>query len=357
MLNLYIHEVAIHVDHNVDDFKPTFGETPIKTSRSQPELLNHAQINALTTCLSALQAIVGIILSYDTDTVRVLPIFNFVRVAYAVVCLTKLHFAVTSPNSELGKVISREDLKVEQNLDGLLEIYRMAAEGDKCRPASKFLMVLLMLKTWFQKQKGGSGKDNPFARGAKSEEDCFFRRAWNEGPKVETPRSAAGYPPSLHQGEESAKADTPSHESQRGENVALLPGYSTANTPLQLLSEVAMGNSNGLIDGVTSSNAITSRLPNGRQTPSSGSGWYGYTPQDASAPQTSMEYSSSEDINSTIPTYGMSSDIDLEATMGGGFGQALGMTLGDEDFPSMLLDEMFFSRLADGSQNPLENWA
>lgn len=360
-VNLYMHEIAMHVDHNVDDFRPPFSEEHLKPTRHE-ELLNSAHVSGLTICLSAIQSIIGIFLTYDTETVRVQPIFQFVRVAYAVVCLTKLYFTVTSANSDLAKVISREDLKVEHNLDGLLETFRMAAEGDKCRPASKFLMILVMLKTWFQKQKGGGSKDASSGRMTNHvghcEESCPLRKIHsdivrNDRGQAETSKSVGEYPPNLSQGDEPMRAENPNHGTQRGENIAALTGYSNANTPLQLLSEVAMGDSNALVDA----QASAGRLTNGGPTPSSSSaGWYGFNPQEATAPQPSIDYPNTGELNPSNGGYGGLSDAEMEAVLGGGFGQALGMTLGDADFPSMLLDDMFFSTLGDGSQSYLENW-
>ncbi|KAI9787848.1 MAG: hypothetical protein M1816_007415 [Peltula sp. TS41687] len=388
-VNLYMHEIAMHVDHNVDDFKPPFNEDDLKPSRN-PELLNPTHLTGLSTCLSAIQSIIGIFLTYDTETVRVQPIFQFVRVAYAVVCLTKLYFTVTSPNSEMGKVINLEDLKVEHNLDGLLETFRTAAEGDRCRPASKFLMILVMLKSWYQKQKcgGGFNKDasasgrmttNNHAGGQHTEECCPIRRAYSElvrdRSQTETPKSVGGVgylpTPNFSQADEPMRAAESSNRStahQRGETLPSLSGYSTANTPLQLLSEVAMGDSNALVDAQAQAAAahIGGRLSNGgRSTPASSSAasWYGFPAAAAAGPQApSMDYSNpaAGELNSApngVSAGGGLSDAEMDAIMGGGFGQALGMTLGDEDFPSLLLDDMFFSRLGDASsQNSFEQW-
>jgi len=45
-----------------------------------------------------------------------------------------MYFSAASPNSELGKVIDKDNMKVEQYLDGLLDKFRAAAEDDRCRP-------------------------------------------------------------------------------------------------------------------------------------------------------------------------------------------------------------------------------
>ncbi len=153
VVNLYMHEVAMHVDHNVDEFKPPFSEASFHGDMQQPEPLTPAHVDALSTCLDSIDGIFETFLKLDAETIRCLPIAHFVRVAYAVVVLIKMYFAAASPNSDFGKVINKDNMKVEHYLDGLVEVFRAAAAEEKSRPSSKFLMVLTMLKTWFHRQR------------------------------------------------------------------------------------------------------------------------------------------------------------------------------------------------------------
>lgn len=47
VVNLYMHEVAMHVDHNVDEFKPPFTEDSLRPLGEEPDSLTPAHISAL----------------------------------------------------------------------------------------------------------------------------------------------------------------------------------------------------------------------------------------------------------------------------------------------------------------------
>ena len=285
----------MHIDHNVDEFKPPFTEITIRGSGGTPDALTPAHISALSTCLESIDGIFETFLKFDIEIVRCLPIAHFVRVAYAVVVLIKMYFAAATPNSELGKVINKDNMKVEQYLDGLVDIFRSSAAGDKSRPAAKFLMVLIMLKTWFHRQR--EGKLVP----PNSVEASTVTRT---EPTTETPNEKPQQP------------QQPQQQSVQQRNVPQ-PGYGPTNTPLQLLSEVATGNSGG-------------------SRPDSANTQYTGTQSDwQQQPQTFPNYDPSMQLPQTAfpgypganfdPAFGM--DI-----MGDGFEQAMGMTLGLGDY-------------------------
>lgn len=213
VISLYMHEVATHNDPS-DDCRMNPGDTMIGSDTP----LSFSHINALSACLTAIDGIFDTFLTLDVHTIRSLPVFNFVRVAYAVVVLIKLYFAASSPKSELGKVINKDHMKVEQHLHNLLEKFRATAAEDRSRPAAKFLVVLVMIRSWFQKQtQNPNGATNP----------------GGNGPPTETP------PPYPRQsgGERGSATPVPQQPQQQ-------PDYpTTASTPLQLLSEIATNNS------------------------------------------------------------------------------------------------------------------
>ncbi len=108
VLNLYMHEVALHTDHNVDEFKPPFTEENLRgAGEAGGNSLNHltpSHIAALSSCLTSIDGIFEAFFSLEIETIRALPVLHFVRIAYAVVVLIKMFFAAATPNSELGKV-------------------------------------------------------------------------------------------------------------------------------------------------------------------------------------------------------------------------------------------------------------
>ncbi|TVY86493.1 Transcriptional regulator [Lachnellula willkommii] len=282
--SLYMHEVALHVDHNVDEFKPPFTE----------------EISALSSCLTAIDGIFEAFFRFDVETIRCLPIFNFIRVAYAVVVLIKMYFAATTPNSELGKVIDKDNMKVEQYLDNLVEIFRAAAADDKSRPSAKFFMVLIMLKTWFHRQS--EGKVAHLSSPPRLSSTLLTETA------AETP------------------GDTIPRQKGKGTQNNGQQSFSPANTPLQLLSEVATGNSRGQADNV-------SQYPGGvNEWQQPGQGFdmnqFSMAPGYMSMP-----------VNFD-PSFGM----DIGYTMGDNFEQAIGMSLGMGDFG---YDDAFLGHLMD----------
>jgi hypothetical protein len=316
VVNLYMHEVAMHVDHNVDEFKPPFSEDTLRGIGDKPEPLTPSHINALSICLTSIDGIFDTFLKLDPVTVRCLPVAHFVRVAYAVVVLIKMYFAAATPNSELGKVIDKDNMKVEQYLDGLVGIFQAAAAEEKSRPASKFLMVLTMLKTWFHRQR--EGKLPPTLRaGEASSVLSITPTAKNDNE-----------PPAKTPGENNARQNNPQPPPQQ-------PGYSPANTPLQLLSEVATGNQGG----------AASRTETSTTFPATPTEWnqQQYPNYDPALMNQNMGGFSNMPAGNIDPSLGM----DLGYTMGDGFEQAMGITLGVGDFGNYFGDDSFFSGIMD----------
>lgn len=195
-----MHEMVLHSEPGNESLRPPFDADSLKTGLVQAETISAPHVNAISACLKSIEGIFETFLSMDVNSIRCLPVFNFVRVAYAVVVLMKMHFSAMNQESELGAVIGRENMRVQHYLDTLLEKFRLTAAEDKCRPASKFLVVLTMLRSWFIKQ----GKTDA------SKTDT--------APKTQTQTPPNPPPPNPY-----------------------AAAAANANTPLQLLSEVATG--------------------------------------------------------------------------------------------------------------------
>lgn len=223
--------MALH-SRSINNAHPAnFGPESLRDGLVNQETLSAAHISALSACLTAINGMLTTFLSMDVFDVRCLPVFNFVRVSYALVILIKLYFSASSPDSELGKVINKEDMRVEYFLDALLDKFRATAAEDRSRPAAKFLVVLVMLRSWFYKQV-----------------------------KVEKEDPQQPHPPANH------AVSQPPRVSGDGRL------ESTANTPLQLLSEVAAGSSTANTGPNTS--APTSTTP--ADTPASRTSFTGW---------------------------------------------------------------------------------
>ncbi|KAI0535496.1 hypothetical protein GGR58DRAFT_440809 [Xylaria digitata] len=242
VMNLYMHEIALQT--NEEQTAASNAEALRDPIPGLGDSLTAAHISALSSCLTAIDGIFETFLALDESTIRCLPIFNLVRVSYAVVVLLKIYFSATSPNSELGKVINKDNMKVAEYLDRLLEKFQKAAALDKSRPAGKFLMVLVMVRSWFHKQGQGRGRmpaDQETDPGLKSSQTLRNNPITNSS----NPQSNGSHASMTHH-----------QQPQIGQQ----PGFNPVNTPLQLLSEIATGNGpsrNGQNSGAPSATTMS----------------------------------------------------------------------------------------------------
>ena len=289
-----MHEVAMHVNHNIDEFKPPFTEASLQGVAS-PQNLTSAHIDALSTCLKAIDGVFDTFLGLHSDVIRCLPVLLFVRVAYAMVVLIKMYFAAALQNSELGKIINTEDMKVEKYLDDLVKLYTASAEDEKSRPAAKFLKVLFMLKTWFYTKRDGKPLQSARPPVNKS----------TQARKTQLPRSEAAPPPNAQQ-----------------------PSYNPASTGLRMLSEVATGNSDASHSGHPPhhDDSAQAQYSEWQQAHAHQQQQYGYdVPMNQMPPP--VGYSGGQGFEpAPFPA------MELGHTAGDDFEQAIGMTMGFSDF-------------------------
>lgn len=212
-----MHELALQ-NEPADAFKAPFAAESLRDSLVSNATLTPAYTNALASCLTAIDGIFDTFFSMDPASIRCLPVFNFVRVAYATVVLIRIYFAASTPNSELGKVIDKDSMKVDQHLENLLEKFRLTAAEDKSRPAAKFLVVLVMIRSWFQKISTGELNQTARIADAASAVDGTSPFVTPNGTHAAGVEQTAG------------STSTPSYSAQ------------ASNNPLQLLSEAATNN-------------------------------------------------------------------------------------------------------------------
>lgn len=166
---LYLHEVALHAGYSNDDMQPPFTEEALKSVRpTQAARLSAEHISSLSTSLSVIHTLFDTFLSIVVDDIRGFPTFQFVRIVYAAIVLTKMAYDATVPNSEAKRMFSRDDFKIDYYFDALVNLLRTAAEGDRCASAAKFSMVLFVMKALLHKQTGerqnchANGQQTPF---------------------------------------------------------------------------------------------------------------------------------------------------------------------------------------------------
>ena len=232
--NLYMHEFAMHLDQALEFPGSSHQqEGHEEKSQARPEVLTTAHIGALTTCLTSIHGLFETFLHSTIEEVRTMPVFYFVRIAYATVLLIKLYLAASAAESELGKVFSSNDLRVEEYVRRLRELLQAGAGSGKCRPARSFFLVLVMLQTWFERQRDG--------KGSLAEEVDHGKRGEGQPVDVEKRGNKSGYkrmqlkessPPGRRLSTVAATAASP----------AGAEGMDQSR--LHVLGEVALGNSN-----------------------------------------------------------------------------------------------------------------
>lgn len=140
ILNIYMHEAAMHVDAN----------SGLASAEDGPGL---AHINALTTCLTSVEQALDAVCSMDLKTFLSVPSMVLARTSYAAVTLIRLYSLASAPDSKIGQVIDPANLRVEHQLDRVLRHYNVAGEQAGARAHARFAVVLSLLRDWFVKRK------------------------------------------------------------------------------------------------------------------------------------------------------------------------------------------------------------
>ncbi|KAK2865043.1 hypothetical protein FQN49_003959 [Arthroderma sp. PD_2] len=151
VLSIYMHEIGMHIDHNIDDFKPPFLAN--LTEESQIDLGTAAHVNALTACLTSTHRVLELFCALDRSIIPCLPTIHFVRTSYACVALIKLFSAASAPGNRLTNVFSTADFKIESSLNNLIWHLHSCTEGNHSRVGLKFALIINMLKAWYAKRK------------------------------------------------------------------------------------------------------------------------------------------------------------------------------------------------------------
>ncbi|KAG5289861.1 C6 transcription factor [Histoplasma ohiense] len=164
ILNVYMHEIGMHADHNIDDFKPPFLNS--LSTENPIDLGTPAHVDALTVCLTSIHDAFETFISLDYLTIQSIPTIHFVRTAYASVALIKLHTAASYPATRLGQVFNPTDFKIEYFLTKVIAQLKDSGDRISGRVTSRFALMLGMLKTWFIKRKEGkpiTGNGPPYS--------------------------------------------------------------------------------------------------------------------------------------------------------------------------------------------------
>lgn len=175
---LYLHEIALHVNHNVDDFQLPFTEEGLRSGSQHSEILTHRQMKSLEACLNAAHSVIATYCDFGVEAIGTTPtLFYFVRCMYALVVLIKMHLAVMTPGSEVAKIIKPENVRVIENMEKIWTLFQEMQRHPSHKAPPKAVRSLGMLRDWLVKHKDGdppakdtvteniqNSKNRPFGR-------------------------------------------------------------------------------------------------------------------------------------------------------------------------------------------------
>jgi hypothetical protein len=150
--NLYLHELALHEDHPPEDFLPPFTIDHILLPDPERKITS-SYVDAISVCISSAHSLIELMLSMSVEALRALPVFNFVRMAYACTVLTKLYVSVLCPTSQIGKVLDRETLRIGIYVPAMIDRLNEAVGRMECRSPATFLGLLVRLRAWYENQE------------------------------------------------------------------------------------------------------------------------------------------------------------------------------------------------------------
>ncbi|RMZ05315.1 hypothetical protein D0862_05013 [Hortaea werneckii] len=166
-VRLYLHEIALHVDHSPNDFRAPYQMGTVHPYEGE-EIPTGVLAETVAECIQCSHALLDTFLAMDYDSCRALPVFSFVRISYAAFILAKFCLSASHVGSRLGAVLHRSSLKAESYLDRAILHVREIVGPLRCRVPAIFLALLFKLRQWCmhpQMIEGPQETQSPFLNG------------------------------------------------------------------------------------------------------------------------------------------------------------------------------------------------
>ncbi|KAH8679662.1 hypothetical protein BGZ60DRAFT_481025 [Tricladium varicosporioides] len=156
---IFLHEIAMHDDHPPEDFQPPYRMEKAVNIDLDTQA-SSSYIESIAMIISNTHSLLDMYINMQVEMMRALPIYNFVRMAYGIVVLTKLHISSKTPGSHIGSVLNEKNIKLEYYLEALVETLGVAVGPMECRAPFTFLGLVMRLQIWYKSQE----KDEHFRR-------------------------------------------------------------------------------------------------------------------------------------------------------------------------------------------------
>jgi hypothetical protein len=194
-LRLFLHELALHIDHSPEDFKAPYQMGVIHPCDDR-EISIKPVVGAIADLVKSSHDLIDAFVGMGPDVARFQPIFIFVRVSFAAFVLAKLCLSAYSPESRLANVIERERLYAEPYVDKLI-LFVQEVVGPRSRHVpSLFLALLFKLRQWcthpelIQQAQDAGAPSDIWPEGAKKAREVIEL----EGPRITEAMSSSTEP-------------------------------------------------------------------------------------------------------------------------------------------------------------------
>lgn len=171
-------------------------------------------LDSVIQCITSAHTLIETFLCMDIELLRTLPIFNYIRLTYAVFILETLATSANDASDEVG-FLSRRSLQVDHYISLVINHLELVVGPAKCKTPSMFLglMLRVQVQRWTPEQP-------PIAKASFStrpEEIVSFPGASNQATPV---RSSNESNHRLSTPQSEALHDTTYHPSQRAGDLA-----------------------------------------------------------------------------------------------------------------------------------------
>jgi hypothetical protein len=160
-----MHELALHVNNNIDEFKAPFSAKSLKTC-SFGDMQGSSNLSMIRAIILASQGLLDIFLGFSISEMLALPPYIYGgRVIYAVILLMKIHKAVMTFEKGVGDFIHADKLRLEAYLEKLVITSKCLINVDGGSALSRAFLIMPQLAERF---KGPSKPDEGQTMGSLS---------------------------------------------------------------------------------------------------------------------------------------------------------------------------------------------
>ncbi|KAJ5715227.1 uncharacterized protein N7483_012408 [Penicillium malachiteum] len=149
--SLYMHELALHVNNNTDEFKAPFSAKSLKTC-SFIDMQDSSNLSMIRAIIMASQGLLEIFLQFSISEMLTLPPHIYGgRVIYAVILLMKIHKAITTFAKGVGDLIQADTLHLEAYLEQLVITSKCLITEDGRSALSRAFLIMHQLIEQFKR--------------------------------------------------------------------------------------------------------------------------------------------------------------------------------------------------------------